>query len=101
MTPGDGVDHCQHSQTPETTHRYVDDCIKGSALSPLHSVAHKGETVGGFHTTATKMSDSSDNTVSDTTMRDCVMSCVSFVHLFGRVRPVSAFVKLPVFRTVD
>lgn len=53
----------------------VYDCMKGSPLSPLHSVIHKVKPLSGFPTAATALSEDSDSPVSDATMRDDVMSC--------------------------
>lgn len=73
VTPGDGTNRCQHSQTPETT-----DCLRlyeGVPSVPTALSYTQGETVSGFPTAATALSEDRDSPVSDATMRDGVMSC--------------------------
>lgn len=73
MTPGDGANRYQHSQTPETTdglRLYEGVPSVPTALSYTHD-----ETISGFAAAATALSEDSDSPVSDATMRDGVMSC--------------------------
>lgn len=73
MTPRDGANRYQHSPTPETTDRLR--VYEGVPSVPTALSYTQGETVSGFPTAATTLSEDSDSPVSDATMRDGVMSC--------------------------